>query len=97
MGMLIRNSLVWVWLLLMLITLTTWWFATQDAVSFDVSTLPDWAVSGFVVIVLVSIVKMRLIIWHFMEVRHSPAWLRWTCDAWLISLALILLGMYWQA
>ncbi|MGI8335732.1 cytochrome C oxidase subunit IV family protein [Actinomadura scrupuli] len=45
-------------------------------------------------IVLLGLIKCRLIIRYFMEVRHAPRWLRTATDGWLVVLWLTLLGIY---
>jgi caa(3)-type oxidase subunit IV len=68
-----RSPLTYVWLLLSIITVISWWLGTRTSVS---------AVS-VVVVVLIACVKSRLVIWNFMEVSRAPTWLRVTCDSWL--------------
>ena len=46
------------------------------------------------VIVVLGLVKCRLIIRYFMEVRHAPRWLQVTTDGWLAVLWLTLLVIY---
>jgi hypothetical protein len=45
-------------------------------------------------IVVLGLVKCRLIIRYFMEVRHAPRWLRHATDGWLAVLWLTLLVIY---
>lgn len=45
-------------------------------------------------IVVLALIKCRLIIGWFMEVRAAPRWLRWVTDTWLIVLWASLLGIY---
>lgn len=90
----LRNSLTYVWLLLAAITLVSWWISQH---SLSVAGVAEGLSLSFTVtvgIVLISFFKTRLIIWHFMEVREGPAWLRWTCDFWLAFLAVTLLLLY---
>ena len=44
-----------------------------------------------------AMVKAFLVIWHFMEVRHAPTWLRATMVGWLVGLFASLLGIYFAA
>lgn len=88
----LRNELTWVWLLLLSSTLLSWWWGTGDK-----HALFDGVSSELIValgIVLIAVVKCRFVIWHFMEARHGPMWLRLACDAWLVSLAAIVIGLY---
>jgi Prokaryotic Cytochrome C oxidase subunit IV len=55
------------------------------------TTLGDELVAAIVVL---GLVKCRLIIRYFMEVRHAPRWLRRATDGWLAVLWLTLLVVY---
>ena len=91
---LFKNSLVTVWFLLACATGLTWWLgSTQDSVN-DLPKLIENDLTLAFIILFIALVKIRFIIWHFMEVREGPAWLRWTCDFWLAFLAVTLLLLY---
>lgn len=45
-------------------------------------------------VILVSLIKVRLILMEFMEVRHAPALLCRLTDIWLVVTAVALLGAY---
>ncbi|MFA5941120.1 MAG: cytochrome C oxidase subunit IV family protein [Sinimarinibacterium sp.] len=45
-------------------------------------------------VIVVSLVKVRLILREFMDVRHAPALLRRVADIWLAVTAASLLGPY---
>jgi hypothetical protein len=45
-------------------------------------------------VISVSLIKVRLILKEFMELRHAPAPLRILADAWLLITATALLGTY---
>jgi uncharacterized membrane protein len=47
-----------------------------------------------IVVLLIAAVKAFLVIWHFMEVRHAPTWLKATTSGWVIVLFALLLGVY---
>lgn len=82
-----RNSITWVWLLLVLITGASWavgshvWLASNHLLA-------------VVFILLFTGVKMHLVIRHFMEVNHAPAWLKHFCSIWLALLLASLLWLY---
>ncbi len=42
----------------------------------------------------VALVKVRLILREFMEVRHAPVWLGRVTDLWLAVTAVVLLGAW---
>ena len=82
----LRGRLTLVWMLLVAVTFVSWWLAARGASGGPEVNLPVTA--G---VVGLGLVKVRLVFWHFMEVRTAPSWLRWTCDGWLGFLALMLL------
>lgn len=45
-------------------------------------------------VIVVSLIKVRLILVEFMEVRHAPAGLRRLADLWLVLSGAALLGVY---
>lgn len=44
--------------------------------------------------IVIALVKVRIIFREFMEVRHAPALLRRLTDAWVVLMAMCLLGSY---
>lgn len=48
-------------------------------------------------VIVVSLVKVRLILTEFMEVRHAPVLLRRLTDLWLLTTIVALLGTYLAA
>jgi hypothetical protein len=44
--------------------------------------------------IIIALVKVRIIFREFMEVRHAPALLRRLTDAWVVLMAVCLLGSY---
>lgn len=47
------------------------------------------------VVVVTSMVKVRFIIWEFMEVRSCPAWIKWLSDLWLVGMLAVLGWIYY--
>lgn len=45
-------------------------------------------------VVVIGLIKCRLIVRYFMEVRHAPRWLRLSTDGWLVALWATLLVTY---
>lgn len=84
----VRGNLTWVWLLLLVITAGSWamgthWLGPKEG-----------GVLALAAVLALSLVKMRLVILHFMEVQHAPAAIRYLCGAWLIVLFAALLWIY---
>ncbi len=46
---------------------------------------------------LIAAVKAYLVIWHFMEVRRAPVWLKVTTGGWVLALFALLLGFYFAS
>jgi hypothetical protein len=74
-----------VWAALILATCASTWLLSKNSVTPEVAT---------VAIVLIAAVKVRLVIWHFMEVRGAPLALRFVCDGWLLAVTVLILTVY---
>lgn len=86
-----RTHLTLVWALLTVVTVASWLTARDGGATHVVNATVT------VVVLLIAAVKTQLVIWHFMEVRHSPTWLRVTTMSWLVVLFALLLGIYFAA
>ncbi|RDH77223.1 hypothetical protein DVS77_17570 [Mycolicibacterium moriokaense] len=84
----LRNPLVAVWALLTTVTVVSWLTARDGGAAHVLNATVT------VVVLLIAAVKTQLVIWHFMEVRNSPTWLRVTTMSWLVVLFGLLLGIY---
>ena len=84
-----ERTMTWTWLVLMAITVGTWWLA--PAHSHGVASA---SVAVTCVVLGLAAVKARLIIRQFMEVRTAPAWLKVATDAWLGVLIAAVLVIY---
>ncbi len=47
-------------------------------------------------VLLIALVKCRLVMRTYMEVRDAPRWLQRSCDGWLAFNALMLSSYYWR-
>jgi Prokaryotic Cytochrome C oxidase subunit IV len=81
-----RSTLTGVWALLSIITIASWWTGSRS----------DGRAYGLVTagVLLFALVKSRLVIRYFMEVRFAPRWLRLTCDLWLITVFGMAFALY---
>jgi hypothetical protein len=84
----IRNPLTLVWALLTIVTVVSWLTARDSGSAHVVN------VTVTLVVLLIAAVKTHLVIWHFMEVRFAPRWLKLTTGGWLVGLVALLLGFY---
>jgi heme/copper-type cytochrome/quinol oxidase subunit 4 len=82
---LLRKPVSIVWATLMLATCASTWLLSKNSVTPEVAT---------VAIMLVAAVKVRLVIWHFMEVRRAPLALRLVCNGWLLAVTALIVTVY---
>ena len=93
--LLLRSPLTYVWMFLVVTTAVSWWLGAHGiGASMEAASNGSLDVVVTVGIMLIALIKTRFVIWHFMEVRHAPSWLRWTCDSWLVVLAIVVLALY---
>ena len=78
-----------VWLALTVVTVLSWWLAPARTGGPATASVPIT-----LAVAALAVVKSRLIIRYFMEVRHAPRWLRAATDAWLLVLWAAILGVY---
>jgi cytochrome c oxidase subunit IV len=86
----IRNRLTYIWLFLCIITVISWWTGSGHGASFYRANALVTAV-----VLMLALIKTRLVIRNFMEVRRAPSWLRLTCDGWLLCLFAVISCFYW--
>ncbi len=81
-----RTTIAWV--ALVVITLVSWLLGASAAHR-------EAAVDAAAMTVLVlAVVKARVVLRQFMEVRTAPRWLRWSTDVWLLGFTLVIAGVY---
>ena len=85
---LIRNPLTIVWSLLTAVTVVSW------LVSRDGGAAHQLNATVTTVVLLIAGVKAHLVIWHFMEVRRAPLWLKAVTGGWVIVVVAAMLGVY---
>jgi Prokaryotic Cytochrome C oxidase subunit IV len=85
---LIRSPLTIVWSLLTTITIVSSLIALDGGAAHQINTTVT------TVVLLIAATKTQLVIWHFMEVRRAPVWLKATTSGWVLGLFALLLGFY---
>ena len=85
-----NKRLLIVWLILTSMTLAYVWI---DHTADQNGTLRASTVVT-VSAILIALIKVRIIFREFMEVRHAPALLCRLTDAWVVLIAVCLLGSY---
>lgn len=77
------------WLLLVAITVGSWWLAPAQYSDTLRASVPIT-----VLVLALTLIKSRLIIRQFMEVRTAPRWLKLATDGWLVVLFGAILAIY---
>jgi hypothetical protein len=88
---LIRSPLTIVWALLTMITIVSSLIALDGGAAHQINTTVT------TVVLLIAAVKTQLVIWHFMEVRRAPVWLKATTSGWVVGLFTLLLSFYFAS
>ena len=73
------------WLLLVVATGVGWWLGQAGQANAQQMAL---ATAG---VIVVAFIKVWIVGFQFMELRHAPRWLRHTFDAWIITVCFALL------
>ncbi|MED5816584.1 cytochrome C oxidase subunit IV family protein [Mycolicibacterium sp. 050232] len=77
------------WLLLVAITVGSWWLAPAQYSEALRASVPITAL-----VLVLTLIKSRLIIRQFMEVRTAPRWLKLATDGWLAVLFSSIFAIY---
>jgi hypothetical protein len=77
------------WLVLTAITLFAWWIGAHHS-----RAVPQADAAVAIGAITITVVKVRVILREFMEVRHASARLRHITDAWLAVFAAAMLVAY---
>ena len=83
------TRLTYVWLALMALTAAAWWIG--DAHGHGGFSIDSPITLG---VLAMALIKIRLVIQDFMEVRTAPLWLRLATDLWLFTLFGGVLALY---
>lgn len=81
--------MTWTWLVLVAITIGSWWLAPAHS-----HGVVSASVAVTCVVLALAVIKARLIIRQFMEVRSAPTWLKAATDGWLAALIATVLVIY---
>ena len=75
------------WLMLLAGTGVVWWLGQTDRSGEQAGAL---AIAG---VIVVAFIKVWIVGFQFMELRHAPRWLRHAFDAWIavVCIALIVI------
>jgi len=82
------HPLTFVWAFLTATTIASWLISQSGGAAHQLS------LAVTIGVLLIAAVKARLVIRFFMEVRHSPLWLKRSLDGWLTVLLALLMAIY---
>ncbi len=86
---LLSHPITRVWLLLAVLTALAWWLGLHARGGAD----PRWLA---VALLALAFFKVRLVILHFMEIRHAPIPIRLVFEAWVVVVCLVVVALYWR-
>jgi heme/copper-type cytochrome/quinol oxidase subunit 4 len=86
----VHHPLTRLWLVLVLTTVLSWWLGVDTPARTEHSFA--WST---VAILAVAIIKCRLVMRSYMEVKSAPRWLQLSCDAWLLLNIGMMSWFYW--
>ena len=86
---LLTHSITKIWLLLIVATGLSWMMGGEHQTPLSAGQMAS-------LVLIIALVKVRFVIRYFMEVKDAAAALRWTTDAWVVTVVLVLLGLYWR-
>lgn len=78
-----------VWVLLLLATILSWWLGSDGS-----AADPNGHMPATVAVLVIAFVKVRFVVWYFMEARNASIPLRLLCDVWLIGVCLSIILLY---
>jgi len=84
---LLLNRTTLIWLLLIAATALSWQMGHGLGFS-------DSRHAG-VAILVVALVKVRLVILEFMELRHAPRFMRYAAEVWTLGVCTVLVTLFW--
>ena len=73
------------WLILVVATGVGWWLGQTNTQGVAVAT------AG---VIVVAFLKVWIVGFQFMELRHAPRWLRHAFDAWIVAVGVALLVIW---
>ncbi|MEZ0338947.1 cytochrome C oxidase subunit IV family protein [Mycobacterium sp. pV006] len=84
-----QRAITWAWVVLVAITIGSWWLAPAH---FTETVEPSTPITALVL--ALTVIKSRLVMQYFMEVRTAPRWLRRATDGWLAGLVVVVFVIY---
>lgn len=75
-----------VWAILVVLTAAAFWTGADHGLGTGEVALAS--------VLVIAMIKVRLVAWYFMELRHAPAFLRRVVDTWFLVTGVGIVGMY---
>ena len=86
---LLNHAVTKIWLLLIVATGLSWLMGGNHETPLSAGQMAR-------VVLIIALLKVRFVIQYFMEVKDAGKPLKWVTDAWVVSVVLVLLGLYWR-
>jgi heme/copper-type cytochrome/quinol oxidase subunit 4 len=86
---LMRTSTTVAWIVLIGLTLVSWWLGTEHGFGAG-----DDHEAATIVVFVVSFFKVRLVGLYFMELNEAPIWLRAMLEVYVVVVCAACIGMY---
>lgn len=80
-------------------SLIIWWAAlvALTLLSFETSMLSHARDAAVALVIVIAMLKVRIVILHFMEVRVAPAPLRVALEIWIVAIGVAILSVWFAA
>lgn len=77
--------------------LFTWWalLIGLTLVALETSIIARSTYAAVAVIILIAMIKVRIVVLEFMEVKHAPLWLRGALELWILAVGVGIVGLTW--
>lgn len=85
---LLTRAAVLTWLALIVATLATFWLAESHELR---------APAAVTIVLLIALFKARLVVLHYMGLKHAPRAWRIAFEAWVAVVPLVILGLWFRA
>jgi hypothetical protein len=77
--------------------LVMWWalLIGLTLVALETSIISRSTYAAVAVIILIAMIKVRIVVLEFMEVKHAPLWLRAALELWILAVGVGIVGLTW--
>lgn len=77
--------------------LVVWWalLVGLTLLAFETSIVTRSPYAALAVIIPIAMVKVRIVVLEFMEVKHAPLWLRAALELWIVAVGMGIVALTW--